>query len=164
MSNYWITTTAGQRAVALDDGMPRSILLRDFNPYAVRAASALPAADGQSQQGNWSKQLPNGNRMTLIVEDSVLTTGCIFEEDVRSSLPYVEVVTQGKYHYDSVLIDDERILGVKVRIESFIYIFTSVSAVLNLHLFQSDQGEVPGVSSVDIHVLGYCPFRVTCRL
>jgi hypothetical protein len=136
--------------------MPRSILLRDFNPYAVRAARALAAADEQSQQGNWSKQLPNGNRMTLIVEDSVLTAGSIFEEDVRSSLPYVEVVTQDKYHYDGVLIDDERILGLKVRIESLSYVVTGVSIVFNFPLFQCDQGlgELPCISSVDVHVLG----------
>jgi len=95
--------------------------------------------------------------MTLIVEDSGLTAGSIFEEDVRSSLPYVEVVTQGKYYYDHVLIDDERILCLKVRIESFIYIVTGASIVLNLPLFQCDQleGEVPRrISSVDVHVLG----------
>jgi hypothetical protein len=116
----WMTTTAGQRTVTLEDRMPGSILLRDFNPYAVRAARSLAGASGQSQQGNWAKQLPNGNQMTLIVEDSVLTAGSIFEEDVRSSLPYVEIGTQRKYQYDGVLIDDERILGVKVRIESLI--------------------------------------------
>ena len=113
-SMYWKTTTAGQRAVALEDSMPSSIIVRDFNPYAVRAARALAAESGQSEKGNWTKQLPNGNRMTLNVEDSVLTAGYLFEEDVRSSLPYVETVTQDKYHYHSVMMDEERILCLKV--------------------------------------------------
>jgi hypothetical protein len=95
--------------------MPTSIIVHDFNTYAVRAARVLAEASGQSQQGNWSKQLPNGNRMTLKMEDSVLTAGDIFTEDVRSSLPYIEIITRDKYRYEGVLLDEERILGVKVR-------------------------------------------------
>jgi len=114
----YIETTAGQRAITLEDRMPTPIIVRDFNPYAVRAARALASASGQSSQGNWSKQLPNGNRMFLKVEDSVLAAGSIFKEDVCSSLPYVEVVTQDEYQYDGVMMDDERILGFRVRFRS----------------------------------------------
>ena len=115
---YWMTKTAGQRAVTLEDRMPSPVIVRDFNPYAVSAARALAAENGQSEQGNWSQQLPNGNRMTLNVEDSVLTASLIFKEDVRSSLPYVEVVTQDEYHYSGVMMDDQRILGLKVSLAS----------------------------------------------
>jgi len=118
MPMFYIEATAGQRAVVLEDRMPTPIIVRDFNPYAVRAARALASASGQSQQGNWSKQLPNGNRMSLKEEDSVLTAGSIFKEDVWSSLPYVEIVTQDEYQYDGVMMDDERILGFRVRFES----------------------------------------------
>ena len=114
----YIETTAGQRAVTLGDGMPAPIIVRDFNPYAVRSARALASTGGQSQQGNWNKRLPNGNRMSLKVEDSILTAGSIFKEDVWSSLPYVEIVTQDEYQYDGVMMDDERILGFPVRFES----------------------------------------------
>ena len=112
----YIETTAGQRAVTLGDGMPAPIIVRDFNPYAVRVARSLASASGQSQQGNWNKQLPNGNIMFLKVEDSVLTAGSKFREDVWSSLPYVEIVTQDEYQYDGVMMDDERILGFPVRL------------------------------------------------
>jgi len=114
----YIETTAGQRAVMLEDRTPTPIILRDFNPYSVCAAGALASTSGQSQQGNWSMQLPNGSRMSLQVEDSVLTAGSIFQEDVWSSLPYVEIVTQDEYQYDGVMMDDERILGFQVRFES----------------------------------------------
>ena len=117
-SMAWITTTTGQRMVTLEDGMPTSIIVRDFNPYAVRATRALAATSGESQRGNWSTQLQNGNWKTLKVKDSVFTAGPIFKEDVRSSLPYVEIVTQDEYHYDGVMMDDERVLGLKVRLES----------------------------------------------
>ena len=114
---YWISTTAGQRAVMMEVVLPSPIIVQDFNPYAVRAALALAAESGQSQQGDWSKQLPDGDRMTLTVEDSVLTAGLIFKEDVRSSLPYVEIVTQNDYWYNGVMMDDERILGLRVCFE-----------------------------------------------
>ena len=113
-SAAWITRTAGQRAVTLENRLPTPIIVRDFNPYAVRAARAFMVAGGQSHRGNWSKRLPNGNQMTLKVDDTLLPAGSIFEEDVRSSLPYVETVTQNKYHYGGVMIDDERILGLEV--------------------------------------------------
>ena len=114
----WKTTTAGQRAVELEHSMPSSIIVRDFNLYSVRAARALAVESGQSQEGNWTTRLPNGNWMTLNVEDSVLTAGSVFEEDVRSSLPYVEIVTRDKYHFDSIMMDEERILGLTVRFNS----------------------------------------------
>ena len=98
----------------MDAALPSPIIVRDFNPYAVRAALASVAENGLSQQGNWSKQLPDGDRMTLTVEDSVLTAGSIFKEDVRSSLPYVEIVSQNDYWYNGVMMDDERILGFRV--------------------------------------------------
>ena len=109
-----ITTTAGQPSVTMEEGAPTPISVRDFNPYAVRAAQARAIASGQSQRRNWSEQLPNGNRMALKVEDSVLAADSVFKDDVRSSLPYVEIVTQAEYRYESVLIDEERILGLKV--------------------------------------------------
>ena len=39
----------------------------------------------------------------------------MFREDVRLALPYIEAVTQNKYGYEGVLIDEERILGLEVR-------------------------------------------------
>jgi hypothetical protein len=120
-SMRWITTTAGQRAVTMEDGAPTPIIVRDFNPYAVRSARARAAASDQSQRCNWSELLPNGNRMMLKVEDTVLLAGSVFKEDVRSSLPYVEVATQAEYRYEGVLIDEERILGLKVRLGSLFY-------------------------------------------
>jgi hypothetical protein len=112
---------AGQRTVTMKGGPPMTIMVRDFNPYAVRAARALAAASGQSQQGNWNKMLPNGNQMFLKVEDSVIPASSMFKEDLRSSLPYVETVTQAGYHYNVVLVNEDRILGLKVCPESLPY-------------------------------------------
>jgi len=53
------------------------------------------------------------------VMESVLAAGITFKDDVRSSLPYVEIVTQNKYHHEGVVIDDQRILGFNVHFFSF---------------------------------------------
>jgi hypothetical protein len=114
-SMRYITTMAGQRAVTMKDAASTPIIVRDFNPYAVRSARARAAAGGHLQQGcDWSEDLPNGNMMGLKVDDSVLAAGSVFKDDVRSSLPYVEIVTREEYRYEGVLIDEERILGLKV--------------------------------------------------
>ena len=109
-------TTAGQRAVKLESRNPSPIVVRDFNPYVVRAtaaACALATSSGQSQEGDW-RTLPNGNWTTLEVGGSVLAAGAVFKEDVWSFLPYVEIVTRREYDYDYAMIDEERILGLKV--------------------------------------------------
>jgi len=129
-SMTWITTTTGQRAVTLEDRTPTPIIVRDFNPYAVRAACALAAASGEPQRGDWSMQLPNGNWKTLKLNESVFTAGPTFKEDVRSSLPYVETVTQDEYHYDGVMMDGESVLGL-----------------------ESTPEETDGTWSFDVHVL-----------
>lgn len=126
-SMRWITTTAGQRAVTMEDGASTPIIVRDFNPYAVRSAQARATAAGHSQQQrDWIEHLPNGNVMMLRVDDSVLSAGSVFKDDVRSSLPYVEVVTRAEYRYQGVLIDEERILGLKVCLLIFKFIYFSV--------------------------------------
>ena len=99
----------------MENGASTPITVRDFNPYAVRSARARAAAGEDLQQGcGWIEDLPNGNVMTLKVDDSVLAAGSMFKDDVRLSLPYVEVVTRAEYPYQVVIIDEERILGLKV--------------------------------------------------
>lgn len=124
----WITTTAGQRAVTMEEHAPTPIIVRDFNPYAVRAALAREATQGRSQQ---QQQLPNGNRKVVVVAEAVILAGSIFKKDVRSALPYIETVTQNMYMYEGVLIDEERILGLET----------------------SKDDEID-ISSFDVHVLG----------
>jgi hypothetical protein len=146
-------STAGQRSVTMEDDTPTLVVVRDFNPYAVRAARALAATSGQWQQGNWSKQLPNGNRMSLKVEDSAISAGSIFEEDVRSSLPYIEIVTQAEYDYDGVLIDEESILGLRVRSNSCYVVYMCIDRI-EFHSLQSSQDNVGWLLSFDVHTLG----------
>ncbi len=104
----------------MEERTPTPIIVRDFNPYAVRAALAREVTrersqecDGGAQQQQ--QQLPNGNRQVLKVAEAMILAGTVFREDVRSALPYIETVTQDVYRYEGVLIDEERILGLEVR-------------------------------------------------
>ena len=92
--------------------MPTPIIVRDFNQYAVRAV----LAQGRTQKCEKSRVLPNGNKQTIKVEEGVILAGSMFREDVRSALPYIETVTRTRYGYEGVLIDEERILGLEVRL------------------------------------------------
>jgi hypothetical protein len=153
-SMRWITTTAGQRAVTMVDGASTPIIVRDFNPYAVRSARARAAAGGHSQQRcDWIEDLSNGNVMTLKVDDSVLAAGTVFNDDVRSSLPYVEVVTRAEYRYDGVLIDEERILGLKVCTTENCR-FPVCLVIKFFVLLQTSQEDELRISSFDVHILG----------
>ena len=61
MSMRWITTTAGLRTVMTEDGTSTPVIVRDFNPYAVRSACARAAAVGNYRHCDWSEGLPNGH-------------------------------------------------------------------------------------------------------
>ena len=96
------------------DHRPSPIIVRDFNPHAVRAALAREDAQGRCDRGG-VQRLPNGNRQDLKVAVDVIQAGTVFREDVQSALPYIETVTQKEFGYDAVFIDEERILGLEVR-------------------------------------------------
>jgi hypothetical protein len=125
----WITTTAGQRAVTMEENAPTPIIVRDFNPYAVRAALAREK----------SRILPNGNKQTLKAEEGVIPAGSMFREDVRSALPYIETVTQTRYGYEGVLIDEERILGLEVRFVALVSMDTPFGDYVETICFADQQ-------------------------
>ncbi|KAH9038808.1 hypothetical protein EDB85DRAFT_392455 [Lactarius pseudohatsudake] len=139
-SMRWITTTSGQRAVTMEERSPTPIIVRDFNSYAVRAALAREATQWGSQEYDGdAQQLPNGNRRVLEVAEAVILAGTVFREDVRSALPYIETVTQKRYRYEGVLIDEERILGLETTCFS---------------VSQTSKDDEIEISSFDVHVLG----------
>ena len=151
----WMTTTAGQRAVTMEDDTLTPIIVRDFNPYVVRSARARAAASGHLQQHcDWSEEFPNGNQMTLKVDDDVIAAGSEFKNDVRSSLPHVEIVTLAEYRYKGVLIDEERILGLKVCPGIVVLVVSGLLVINFLFSLQTRREDAHGISSFDVHVLG----------
>ena len=107
---------AGQRAVTMEDRTPTSIIVCDFNLYAVHTA----LGQGWMQKCKKSRVPPNGNKQTIKVEEDVILAGSMFREDMRLALPYIETVTQTRYGYEGVLIDEERILVLEVRLLLFV--------------------------------------------
>ncbi|TFY78348.1 hypothetical protein EWM64_g5658 [Hericium alpestre] len=116
VSTRWITTTAGQRYVSINESQFLNewspIWVRDFNLYNVRRARL------QAQRGRDEEDRTDGGarkqRVRVVEGSSVITSSGLFENDLESSLPYCEVRTEGTYRFDGALIDEERILGLKL--------------------------------------------------
>ncbi|KAG6919493.1 hypothetical protein DXG01_005752 [Tephrocybe rancida] len=105
-SSSWITTTAGQRCVIAskaEEGSQQTVTVLDFNPRTLRRLSKEGSRD-------------NGLRK-VVEEDSVVGAG-IFEEPIRSALPYVSVVrpleSDSSVAFRTVVLDEERLLGISV--------------------------------------------------
>ena len=129
----------------MEDRTPTPIIVRDFNQYAVRAV----LAQGRTQ-GDKSRILPNGNRQTIKVEEDVILAASMFREDVWSALPYIETVTRTRYGYEGVLIDEERILGLEVRLSPFV----SPCIDETMSDSQTSKDDEIEICSFDVHVLG----------
>ncbi|QRW11010.1 F-box protein [Ceratobasidium sp. AG-Ba] len=75
----------------------RPIRVLDFNPFGVRR----------------HKDTRGHNRVTVFDGETVLPAGKYWEKDVRSALPYREVVTREELLLSGVMIDGERVLGMR---------------------------------------------------
>lgn len=101
LSMHYITTTAGQRMVAIaHDAVTRPAPIRifDFNPMHVRALRAAPR---------------DGVRV-VEADTDIGEPVAPFAEPVRSLLPYVETSSKDLFDYAAVLINDENIIGARV--------------------------------------------------
>ena len=67
----WITTTAGQRAVTMEDRNLTPIIVLNFNPHAVRAALAREDAQEECHRSG-VRLLPNENWQELKVAMDVI--------------------------------------------------------------------------------------------
>src|SRR6266404_939334 len=124
-----------------------SIIVRDFNPYAVRAALA---ARGRSHGLECAhRKLPNGNLQTLKTEETVILAGTVFGDDVRSALPYIETVTQNRYRYEGFLIDKEGFWDW--RYSSLLSLCWSTSTPVVTFGSQVNKDDEIEISSFDVH-------------
>ncbi|KII91517.1 hypothetical protein PLICRDRAFT_173354 [Plicaturopsis crispa FD-325 SS-3] len=105
MPTRWITVTAGQRYALIPDTAymsPAPIKVLDFNPYSCwRQKQAEEAGTAEA-----------GTR--LLDETSTLEVSRGFAGPVNSRLPYVETLASVPYSYDAVLMDEARILGLRL--------------------------------------------------
>ena len=94
--------------------------------------------------------LPNGNVTGLKVDDSVLAAGSMFKDDVRSSLPYVEVVT-AEYRYRDVPTGEGRNLRLKVCSRIVLRVVSDFVDVLFFVFLQTSQEDAFRISYFDVH-------------
>ncbi|KAG8715056.1 hypothetical protein FRC08_011054 [Ceratobasidium sp. 394] len=86
----------------------RPVRVLDFNQYGVRR--------------NKDKDLSGRNKVTVVDYPTVLPAGKYWERDVKSALPYREVVTQDELLLSGVMIDGERVLGMRVSLVPDIFL------------------------------------------
>jgi len=99
----WITTTAGQREVFLR-GEPGHIVVRDYNPVAVRRA--------MWEEENDVFDYMDGRRTLITDSEPLASWEHVFTSKGEHSLPCVEVESQGEFDYDGVLMDENHLLGL----------------------------------------------------
>lgn len=81
--------------------------IRDFNPNVVRDAIIVKKKGKKSEDKNKWK--------VVTTNDPVAGTKNVFEEEIWSALPYREVVTEETVQVAEVMMDESRILLIKVR-------------------------------------------------
>lgn len=89
-----------------------TLCVLDFNVHPKRADDPVPLHDP-------------AKGCQLITEPSRVPATTVFEEDVVTSLPYLASTRSGKFHYSGFMIDDERIIGMKVCIWRVLHLVTS---------------------------------------
>jgi hypothetical protein len=160
ITTTFITTTAGQRCVQFvpsirnvsdrDNPMPDTIVILDFNPWHVKLANYDRKIRGLNVVLVGNDFGPDGDGGIDIAyepEENICLAHGAFEEDIVGRLPFVACKLPEKWDYDAVLLDEERILGIRVSPR----IFTNVA--LLSWLKQTDD-EPHQTASLDIMYIG----------
>ena len=84
-----------------------TLCVLDFNVHPKRVDDPVPL--GCPRQNNQLVTLPSRVPATTV-----------FEEDIMTSLPYLASTRSDKFHYSGFMIDEERIVGMKVRTRGLI--------------------------------------------
>jgi hypothetical protein len=85
----------------------RKLRIRDFNPNVVKGA--IIANGTEKKDGDKNKW------KVVTTKDPVANTKKVFEVEIWSALPYREVVTEETVQVAEVMMDESRILLIKVR-------------------------------------------------
>jgi len=85
----------------------RKLRIRDFNPNIVEAAVSVEREEKKDEGKNKWK--------VVTTKDPVAGAEDVFEEEIWSALPYREVVTEETVQVAEVMMDECRILLIKVR-------------------------------------------------
>ena len=108
----WRAQVFGHRLVQLvHSRSPRegSIRVLDFNPLFVKRPPLFPE--------DYHPVIAQAVTRRIVAEVGVIPKGEIWLEHVESSLPYYEVTTKEAFPLAAVMMDDERIIGLWVRLQ-----------------------------------------------
>lgn len=110
----------------------RRLRIRDYNPYVARQhAESLEAIFSRQSKGKGKSRAQDHNttplhedhrchntsrfKGRLVTEPSRIPAKGVFENDVVSYLPYHEVISRDIFNVTDVMLDESRILLLKVR-------------------------------------------------
>jgi hypothetical protein len=99
-TRYWITCSTGERYVSIPSFSPvigSVIRVYDFNLYRIRRGDGTSICREATVLGEAPGDIPNP-----------------FDEDVRSELPYMLTTSSSGLQYSGVMMDEERIIGLRV--------------------------------------------------
>lgn len=108
-----ITVSSGQRYVRLTSD--RHIHLFDFNPHHVRRelarANSIDANADANTGARSAVEVVHGKTFLIHPIESYP-----WRKKVYTELPYVHTISKDRHSIGAVLIDGERIIGIKVRL------------------------------------------------
>ena len=116
-------------ATDVDEEPLQTICVMDFNvhpkrvddPCGVRSPSTTILQPDESTTKTWRAGDPTQSRRNVstyevITESTVVPRGVTFAEDVVTRLPYSASTRKFSTDYTGFMIDDERLIGMKVRV------------------------------------------------
>ena len=85
----------------------RYLRVRDFNPYVFVGDGAVPVCAKKRDRAVWHEP-------RLVTRPSTTHVKGVFTKDIVSSLPYMEIISKEKFEVTDVMMDDCRLLLLKV--------------------------------------------------
>ncbi|KAK2461260.1 hypothetical protein APHAL10511_006787 [Amanita phalloides] len=107
----------------------RVLRVRDYNPYSVaqaeeylqtgvvkkRAKTESPLFKHETMNGKGKGDTLGNSRLRVVTQPSITPAHGVYKEDIKSWLPYVEVLSEEKFDVTDVMLDDRRLLLLKRR-------------------------------------------------
>lgn len=115
LATRWITVGCGQRLVTIrHDAPPAWLHVYDFNARSVRRRRAAARAEGRLEPVSAHSEGTRDPHTLFVRRTALLST--VFEEPVVSELLYARAQTAEEGGYESVMMDEGVLIGVKVRL------------------------------------------------
>lgn len=89
---------------------PKFLRIRNFNPYSF---SDVASPSPQPREGKGKDKI-SWRKPRLVTEPSTTPVSGVFKHDIVSSLPYTEIVSEEMFEVTDVMMDDCRVLLLKV--------------------------------------------------